>query len=464
VTRRTVRAAPLLLATLIAASCASLVVPDANDRPTPLRPVWRESVLAEHLRYFNSTDADGRTTGSQGYARAAAYVAARMREFRLQPVLGTEFRMVYTTPMNHPVSASLAIVETDTLYQLPGIDFLVDGRTDSGRVVLSEAVLLPDGDLQANLHGVAVFVESAHVTPGRLQRWADAGARAVLIEGDLAPVPASSPVRGLLILQVVPETAARLAQAPGAPLLSQISTGEAVRVWLPRKIMIGVTSEHRPHSGAINVLGYVPGKHPAHANDLVIVCSDLDARGRAGSARAVDLARFGTGTSALLELARNYGAFSGYSVIPERTVLFAVWSGSLYGHAGLREYLEKPVWALDKTRAVVYVGLAPEQESEVRSILEERGIALIVVPRSAVPHGGAVLVLPDPGMRRLALDRRQTIPPPPVQIPQVVADEVASARALAQDAHEVLLGEIVTPVPLVRMAGDTLRIPVPGGS
>ena len=94
----------LLLGSLIlgglalGAGCRSIAVPTAPPRSTPLRPLWSNESLREHLEFFNGSDVTGRATGTSGYATAAAYVAARMGEFGLQPALadGDASRMTYS--------------------------------------------------------------------------------------------------------------------------------------------------------------------------------------------------------------------------------------------------------------------------------------------------------------------------------------------------------------------------------
>ena len=63
----------------LGAGCRSIALPVAPPRSTPLRPLWSNESLREHLEFFNGSDVAGRATGTSGYATAAAYVAARPR-------------------------------------------------------------------------------------------------------------------------------------------------------------------------------------------------------------------------------------------------------------------------------------------------------------------------------------------------------------------------------------------------
>ncbi|MEX0748091.1 MAG: hypothetical protein WD275_08840, partial [Rhodothermales bacterium] len=85
----------------VSGGCAAFAVPEEPPTPTPELPVWSVSETDDHLEFLNDPSTGGRATGTQGYARAAAYVAARLHDFRLQPALD-DFRVVYGTSINHP--------------------------------------------------------------------------------------------------------------------------------------------------------------------------------------------------------------------------------------------------------------------------------------------------------------------------------------------------------------------------
>ncbi len=130
---------------VLGAGCRSITVPEAPPRSTPLRPLWSNASLREHLVFFNGPDVTGRATSTSGYARAAAYVAARMGEFRLQPALAGNAQVIYPTPINAIRAATFLAVGSDTLSFYPGVDYLPDGRSDSGQVEISMLVIDPGG-------------------------------------------------------------------------------------------------------------------------------------------------------------------------------------------------------------------------------------------------------------------------------------------------------------------------------
>ncbi len=445
--------------------CGALAVPEEPPRSTPAHPLWSADEVREHLRFFNGPDVNGRATGSAGYATAAAYVAARMAEFGLQPVLRSEFRMTYHTPLNEIGAATLGTAGPDTLAFYPGVDFLPDGRSDSGRVQLPNAVIDPPDFAEAGamdaLPARAVLLPAERATTAYLQRLRAAGARAVFAVGALEPRPAAAPVEGLLVAQLAPHAATLLMQGAPADDTLPGQAGPARRPFR-RPVRLRVEGRAHPLAGALNVMGYVPGKHPALSRELILVCADLDAVGPFAGVPTLEPAYLGAGAAALLETARQYAFFAQYTQVPERTLLFAVFSGARQGYAGLRDYLRAPLWTLDHTRAVVYVGLDPPDEPAVRALLDAYGLPLHVVsqPAEALPR---TVLLPE---RRPP--RQPTLRPPdpadpraaPPRLADLIEGGVTDALRMAEDLHRLLLREAAGQAPLPPADAERLRRPV----
>lgn len=455
-----------LAAFVLVAGCRALTPPEEPPRPTPLAPQWSLETIREHLDYFNSSQAAGRVTGTLGYANAAAYVAARLAEFELQPVVAGEFRAIYNTALHSIGGARLFTLSrnrADTLVFAPGLDFLPDGRSDTGTLALAEVVIDPGAARPpaASLAGQAVLLPAAPLDEDVLRAYQAAGARAILAVGALAPRPATAPLSGIILVQLTPQTAARLLglRPEAVPALFDVAS-PTLRT-LPRRAHLSVRAQTLPLTGALNVLGYVPGKNPAYADELVIVCADLDAVGAMPGVRTLDALHLGVGTAALLEVARQYAYFSQFSTVPERTILFAVFSGARQGHAGLQSYLRRPPWPLAKTHALLYAGLAAEEAPAVEALVAAYDLpfhALAPPPDSlGLPRS---VLLPDhrPPREPTARPRGETEPRPATPrrslLVQVGSDQ---ALRLAAELHEALLPLVVPPTPLLSI--DTLRVP-----
>lgn len=460
--------ARFVLAALVAtvwAGCALFRVPDEPPEPTPLQPVWMDEELEEHLDFLNTGEAARRTTGTQGYARAAAYVAARMREYRLQPALGDEFRTVYSTPINYPISSALRTAHgADSLVFYPGIDILADGRSDSGSVSVRIVVNTDDttGIHQAPKVPFGVLFQEGSVDRTTLARWRAAGAVLAITVEPLTPRFYNARVPGLLAFQLTPGSLLRLI----SPEVAAAPYGRPIRQ--ERRIVGRVRSDYEPRAGAMNVMGYIAGKHPVHGRDLVLVCADLDAVSDFAGIPTIDFGNFGVGTAALLEVARNLSFVSRRWSLPERSVMIAVWSGAQLGHQGLRYFLENPTWSLSRVTSVIYLGLTADEEPAVRKLLADRGLTLHVIPPSAEPLFERSLVLtPDPAIRRMQRERSRaarTAPAPDrdevaPDMSVVVDSAVVQARRIADAAYGRIMFATTHPKPFHPVREDTLSIP-----
>ncbi len=461
-------AALIILPALFFVGCAALQAPEEPQRPSPVSPVWSEDELEDHIEFLNSGEAADRTTGTSGYARAAAYVAARMREFRLQPGVGDDFRIVYPTPMNYPVTGALRTVGgADSTLYYPGIDFLLHGRTDSASVAVQTLVVTEDtiGVSSAPASPFGVVFRRGEVDGATLRRWRDAGAVLAMIVQPLAPKIYTDRVSGLLAVQLTYRAAEAIVENDWA----MISPGSTIA--LDRRIVAHSRSDFQKNAGAINILGSIAGKHPVSSRDAVLICTDLDAMNAYAGIPTVDFQNFGVGASALLEVARNLAYVSRRWSLPERSVLMGIWSGSQFGHQGLRHFLANPTWTLERITAVIYVGLAADEVPEVRRLVEEYGLTLQVIPSPDTPLFERQLVLqPDRALLRLASSRAGleslTDAVDPYALPDmdaVTARAVEQAESQAAEAYDVLMRESVDPRPFYPVARDAMEIPLEAG-
>jgi uncharacterized protein len=104
-----------------------------------------------------------------------------------------------------------------------------------------------------------------------------------------------------------------------------------------------------------NVLGVLPGRDPAYADQVVILGAHYDHLGQAPDgtvwAGANDNA---SGVAVLLEIARTWHE-QGY--VPRRTVLFAAWDGEEVGLLGSRYYVAHPRYPLHDTVAKIQLDM-----------------------------------------------------------------------------------------------------------
>jgi hypothetical protein len=266
-----------------------------------------------------------------------------------------------------------------------------------------------------------------------------------------------------VVVQILPEAVTRLLGAARSTLEAALNGTERT-VWrLAQPVRLRVEAQTLSTTGAINVLSFVPGKHPTRARELVVVCADLDAIGAFAGVPTLDAAHLGVSTAALLEVARQYALFARFGSMPERSLLFAVFSGARQGSTGLRDYLRHPLWALDHTRALVYIGLDPAEEAVVRDVLAPYGVPLsVVAPPPDTLGAPGFFLLPDrrpPRGRTVRAPGEEAFRGDPPRLSVLIEAGLVRARSMAEAAHTVLLREAVSGASLMPVNADTLRVP-----
>lgn len=132
-------------------------------------------------------------------------------------------------------------------------------------------------------------------------------------------------------------------------------------------------------------------------------------------------------------------------------------------HIGLRYYLRHPLWPFDQVRAVIYIGLAPEDEVRLRALFSAYGIPLYVVPQPAsLRFGEASVFIPGRAGRRLqgAEDPAAVSSEPAPRLATLLERAVPMTQQMAEAVNALLLREAVTPDAFMPVQVDTLQVPV----
>ena len=110
-----------------------------------------------------------------------------------------------------------------------------------------------------------------------------------------------------------------------------------------------------------HVLGYIAGRHPSYADDLVLVAAQRD----------------GVGGAAALEAARILAVEARYTQVPGRSVLVALWAAN--PGLGLRDYLANPTWATERIHRALLVSSDTADARTSQHLLDGHGLASEVV-------------------------------------------------------------------------------------
>ncbi len=397
---------------------------------------------------------EGRGVGSEGIELAAKYIAGQFAHIGLDPAgdEGTYFQAFSMTLHPRLTDTGRLAFSGDDAERKQGMDFIPfnfssEESFDGGAVFCGYGVInaekawddFKDLDLSG---GVAVMFEGeppawadedGNPTPHSMHRnkvynAKDRGAVAVLfvnVEPDAGGkdrlaefMPEGADAYGIPAMQVSRAMIEGRLSAGGLASLDELQKkldeGGFVSAGLAHITVSGQAGLKRATAPTRNVLGMLRGQGP-HADEVVVIGAHYDHLGirkpmmrrfKAGKLVAEEIRPQihngaddnASGTSGLIEIARMFAE----GPRPERSVLFAAFSGEESGLHGSKHYVEHPTVPLDRTAAMLNLDmigrLAPESDrvtvfgvqcaKEFQEVLEEGGRKAGLTIAPAVDEGG----------------------------------------------------------------------------
>ncbi len=358
----------------------------------------------EHIRYLASDDFKGRKSGTPEYAKAAEYVAAKMKEYGLQP--GGENGSWYQEVLfknwsnfEQPVRLEITNPKRRVYFPGRGRDFTPIFGTGSGIArgavafvgygAASEKPAWNDyegldvrGRIVVILPGVPPWFDDAAAKEWTMEKKvklaAEKGAVG-LIEVDLADLAQTSERRRRME-RLRPDTCpagfivvrAKLSFVDDVFYLARKSWRDAaskiLRLKTPHSFLLDASVEMEAHfvqeeRKAVNVIGLLTGRDPKLKNEYILMGGHLDHLG-VGVDGFIYPGADDNATSAatILETARVLGA-SDFS--PRRSIVFASWAGEELGLVGSRYYTDHPLFPLDKTAVYLNVDMVGQGDSDL---------------------------------------------------------------------------------------------------
>ncbi len=323
-----------------------------------------ESITPEYckevLTYLAGDECAGRRTGTEGYQKAADYVAARFKEFGLKPVGddGSYFQAVPFTRSRVDVKKSgLSVGELklscgeDVMFNpaditVEGEVVFVSGGADAllgePKVLLGKVLVVHGGTgarnggviRQARRHRpVAILTVEDEVGEPRWVASRRGGSRRSR---------RARQARGTMTL----EAAKRLAEACGVSDPLVISQGDEAVAKVAKRGQARLTiARETDASGVPNVVGFLEGSDPRLKKEMVICGSHLDHLGVGTNGQTYYGADDdGSGSSGLVAVAR---AFTKNGKRPRRSVMFLAFCGEEMGLVGSRYYADNPIFPLE---------------------------------------------------------------------------------------------------------------------
>ncbi len=326
------------------------VRPLTDDEQTVLRSIAERRVL-ETVSYLASDEMNGRDTPSKELEAAASYVAGRFATAGLEGLgpNGSFFQTSELSQVSSPKAKAPLTVGSDRpvpLVVLTGINETLEisgvvqddsdenksetGGESSPIFVVDELPLPP----QATDDPLAALITYVRRTNSLARR----GAKVVLVR-----VAADS----LLF-----DAAAELQQKP-VTIPSQFNPRCAIVLVsrtqsLDGVITLEIPANVRQSTPVHNVIGVLRGSDPHASKQAVIISAHLDHIGPAR--RGEDKVNNGaddnaSGVTGVLMLA---DAFAALNVRPKRSLVFMTFWGEEKGLLGSKDFVERPLWDLDK--------------------------------------------------------------------------------------------------------------------
>ena len=330
--------------------------------------------LAESVNALTTPEMEGRRSGTPGGDHAARQLAEWLAAAGLRP--GGDARSFLQTFVLETSSRPGPASRLDLLGPTPrrlevGREWIAHEGSLAGEVS-GEVVFVGYGAEIADARyddyaGVDVRGKIALALDGTPPHLADArvsrldkliaakrhGAAAMLIAGGELPPLARTSVEVALVSGAITRDAADALLAPAGR-----TTADATRALFVTQTPAPFATGARAHlrvekiteeTRAANVVGIVPGAHPALASEAIVIGAHYDHLGRADGVVYPGADDNASGTAVVLGLARAFAAAGG----ADRTLVFAFFGAEELGLIGSRHYVSRPPVPLDRTIAMV---------------------------------------------------------------------------------------------------------------
>ncbi len=334
---------------------------------------------------------EGRGSGQIGYTKAAHWVAGKTAEFGLEPMGdgGTYFQMLpmsrlwveptqskLTGPNDLSILFDKAIgLErfTNVAEVSGGVAFVRlagDSQKLDPSVSLRDKIVFytADGKAQGPAAGLIAFqrpaatfriVDGEPKSGSQLQR--EGGRqRAASLSGTISTAAATTIVQAM----------------NGDPTWIKSLDGEGAEVHLVEG-NVKLDLRYREEPTAIpNVLAWQPGSDPDLRNEYVVIGAHLDHLGLSNGSLFPGADDNGSGSTALLSIAR---AVTANPIKPKRSVLFMWFAGEEIGLVGSAYYVDHPLLPLDKMVCMLNVDMVGRNEEKQGETASENETSIHLV-------------------------------------------------------------------------------------
>ncbi len=355
---------------------------------TGLSEINKEDLL-KNVKILSSAEFDGRLSGSDGYNKAAAFVANKFSELGLKPTGDEKYFQYFNVEYNKIESPAIfkTIVDSDTINHEIGKDFVLRGFTGSNKFILpvvfcgygiSRLDLNYDDYAGVNVKNKIVMVFKQNPKWKNYDKdWGTNyprekslvakkhGAKGILfvsLPNDEKPQPLiGSVLHGegeqpvdFPQLQISLEAANNLLSRTGLKtneLQTKIDEKQKpVSINLLTKAIVEVNAKYEQNARTMNVVGMIEGSDPKLKNEFVIIGAHLDHVGSQAGLLFPGANDNASGSAGVLEIAK---AFVNGGLQPKRSVVFVLFASEEQGLNGAKHFVESWKNGYDKITAMI---------------------------------------------------------------------------------------------------------------
>ena len=355
---------------------------------TGLSEINKEDLI-QNVRILTSSEFDGRLPGSEGYNKAAQFVADKFSKLGLKPAGDEKYFQYFKVEYNKIESPAIfkSIVDGDTVNGEIGKDFVLRGFTGSNKFILPVVFCgygLSRPDLNYDDYAGINVKNKIVIVFKQNPKWKNddkdwgtnyprekslvakkKGAKGILfisLPNDEKPQPLIGSVMhgdgeqpiDFPQLHISLEAANRLLSRTGFSI-SDVQTKidekkKPLSMNLATKAQVEVTAIYEKNAKTMNIVAMIEGSDPKLKNEFVVIGAHLDHVGSQAGILFPGANDNASGSAGVLEIA---DAFVKGGIQPKRSVVFVLFASEEQGLNGAKHFVESWKNGYDKIIAMI---------------------------------------------------------------------------------------------------------------
>ena len=355
---------------------------------TGLSEINKEDLI-QNVRILTSSEFDGRLPGSEGYNKAAQFVADKFSKLGLKPAGDEKYFQYFKVEYNKIESPAIfkSIVDGDTVNGEIGKDFVLRGFTGSNKFILPVVFCgygLSRPDLNYDDYAGINVKNKIVIVFKQNPKWINddkdwgtnyprekslvakkKGAKGILfisLPNDEKPQPLIGSVMhgdgeqpiDFPQLHISLEAANRLLSRTGFSI-SDVQTKidekkKPLSMNLATKAQVEVTAIYEENAKTMNIVAMIEGSDPKLKNEFVVIGAHLDHVGSQAGILFPGANDNASGSAGVLEIA---DAFVKGGIQPKRSVVFVLFASEEQGLNGSKHFVESWKNGYDKIIAMI---------------------------------------------------------------------------------------------------------------